>query len=324
MHKPELIALLRDGQFHSGEDLATALNVSRTAVWKQLQKLDELGLAVESVKGTGYRIPGGLELLDEGRVRGGLDAQARGLMGELAIHWQIDSTNAEALRRVADGAASGLVCTAEQQTAGRGRRGRQWVSPFARNIYLSLVWEFNGGAAALEGLSLATGVAVAQSLQDVGVAGVQLKWPNDILFAGEKLGGILLEMSGDAAGTCQVVVGIGLNVAMPAAQATTIDQPWTDLESVAARATGRNELLSALLNRLLPMLNTFGQSGFAAWRDQWLALDANADANVVMQLGDRQVAGIARGVDERGAMRLETTTGIQLLHGGEISLRPAS
>ena len=121
----------------------------------------------------------------------------------------MDSTNAEPMRQAEAGGAPGLVCTAEQQTAGRGRRGRQWVSPFASNLYLSLVWEFSQGAAALEGLSLAVGVAVARALAACDVPAVQLKWPNDVLHDGAKLGGILLEMTGDAAGACQVVVGVG-------------------------------------------------------------------------------------------------------------------
>ena len=140
----------------------------------------------------------------------------------------------EALRRVEAGGRSGLVCTAEQQTAGRGRRGREWISPFGRNLYVSTVWEFTQGAAALEGLSLAVGVAVAQALKGLGLPEVQLKWPNDIQHEGKKLGGVLLEMVGDASRQCQVVVGIGVNVAMPGAAANAIDQAWTDISRMTA------------------------------------------------------------------------------------------
>ncbi|MDO8863386.1 bifunctional biotin--[acetyl-CoA-carboxylase] ligase/biotin operon repressor BirA [Haliea sp. E1-2-M8] len=324
MPKTTLIPMLADGEFHSGQDLAAALGVSRTAVWKQLNRLEELGLAVESVKGRGYRIPGGVELLDELTVRAGLDSPVLGLLRELQLLETVDSTNAEALRRVAAGSGAGLVCSAEQQTAGRGRRGRAWVSPYARNIYLSLVWEYNEGAAALEGLSLAVGVAVTRALAHLGLPPLQLKWPNDLLFAGAKVGGVLLEMAGDASGRCQVVIGVGINVAMPPAAAQAIDQAWTDLATVAGgQAPGRNAVVASLLNELLPLAASFARTGFAPWRDSWMALDAFADASVVLHSGEQRQAGVARGVDERGALQLETTLGLRPIYGGEISLRAA-
>lgn len=321
-----LARLLADGEFHSGQVLADALGLSRTAIWKQLNRLqDELGLSVESVKGRGYRIPGGVELLDVARVCEGLSPRSRALLGALVVEPVLDSTNAEVLRRLSAGAPAGLACTAELQTAGRGRRGRTWVSPFARNLYLSLSWEYEGGAAALEGLSLAVGVAVVRALEELGVSGLQLKWPNDLLFHGAKLGGVLLEMVGDASGRCQVVVGVGINVRMPEAVAASIDQSWTDLRSIAGeQVPGRNQLLATLLDHLLPLLASFGATGFAPWREAWLALDAFADAPVVISSGDFRKAGIARGVDERGALRLETSLGLQPVYGGEISLRAAS
>jgi BirA family biotin operon repressor/biotin-[acetyl-CoA-carboxylase] ligase len=325
MPKTILLPLLADGEFRSGQDLADALGVSRTAVWKQLKKLGELGLQIESVKGRGYRIPGGIELLDDTKIRSCLQPEAAGLLSALEILETVGSTNAEAMHMAEQGAAAGLVCTAEQQTAGRGRRGRQWVSPFASNLYLSLVWEFNQGAAALEGLSLAVGVAMARALAACGIGPVQLKWPNDVLFEGSKLGGILLEMTGDAAGACQVVVGVGLNVSMPQDSAATIDQPWTDIDTITGREhPGRNALLAAMLNELLPLVAGFEGQGFANWRQDWQALDAFCGASVVLNTGGAQVAGVARGVDERGALQLETTTGVQSVYGGEISMRPTS
>ncbi len=325
MPKTILLPLLASGEFRSGQDLANALGVSRTAVWKQLNKLEELGLAIESVKGRGYRIPGGIELLREARVRSSLESPAANLLRGLVIDEVVASTNAEAMQKVEQGAGAGMVYTAEQQTAGRGRRGRSWVSPYARNLYFSIIGEFTQGAAALEGLSLAVGVAVARALENSGIAGVKLKWPNDVLFQGAKLGGILLEMVGDAAGSCHVVVGVGLNVAMPVTTATAIDQEWTDVASVAKRSAiscpGRNELLAAMLNEILPLINEFEAQGFAIWREPWQALDANAGKDVVMSSGGEKMAGIARGVNERGALQLETTLGMKSVFGGEISLR---
>ncbi|MCP5129206.1 MAG: bifunctional biotin--[acetyl-CoA-carboxylase] ligase/biotin operon repressor BirA [Pseudomonadales bacterium] len=325
MPKTTLLPLLASGEYRSGQALADALGVSRTAIWKQLNALSGYGLRIESVKGRGYRIPGGIDLLDEALVQAALTPAAAALLTRLQVLETIDSTNAEAMRQLEAGAGAGLVCTAEQQSAGRGRRGRTWVSPFARNLYLSVAWRYHQGAAALEGLSLAVGVAVARALAANGLPAVQLKWPNDVIFRGAKLGGVLLEMTGDAAGVCQIVVGVGLNVAMPDSAAVAIDQAWTDIKSISAGTPpGRNALLAALLNELLPLLATFEEHGFAPWREEWLALDAFADAPVVLHTGAQDLAGIARGVDERGALRLETASaGLQTIYGGEISLRRA-
>ena len=323
MAKTEALALLADGKFHSGQELADLLGVSRTAVWKQLGKLQDLGLDLESARGKGYRINGGIELLDAQRIRAALSTQASVLLTELQLAIEIDSTNAELLRRLQRGPASRLVCSAEQQTAGRGRRGRSWVSPFGSNIYLSLAWEFAGGAAALEGLSLAVGVAVATALDNCGVQDLKLKWPNDLLHGGAKLGGILIEMVGDAAGSCQVVVGVGLNVRMPVDAAADIDQQWTDVTMASGLPVGRNQLLAALLNELLPLLSQFAEQGFAPWREPWMALDAHADSPVIVSSGERRLTGVARGVDHSGALLLEVAGSIQAIHGGEVSLRPA-
>jgi BirA family biotin operon repressor/biotin-[acetyl-CoA-carboxylase] ligase len=327
MSKTVILPLLSSGDFISGQLIADTLGVSRTAVWKQLQKLEDLGLEIESVKGRGYRIPGGLELLDEAQIKAGLTAQSEALLTNLVIDEVIDSTNAEALRRVAQGAGAGVVCTAEQQSSGRGRRGRNWISPYARNVYVSLVGEFTQGAAALEGMSLAVGVGVARALERSGISGVQLKWPNDILYEGAKLGGILLEMVGDAAGSCQLVIGVGLNVSMPERAAQAIEQDWTDVRRIAdaggVACPDRNELLSALLNELLPLVADFEGEGFAPWRQSWEALDAHAGKSVILSSGDAKMAGVALGVNERGALQLETSLGIQSVFGGEISLREA-
>ncbi len=200
------------------------------------------------------------------------------------------------------------------------------MSPYARNLYVSAVWEYSGGAAVLEGMSLAVGVIVARALGHCGVPPVQLKWPNDVFADGAKLGGILLEMTGDATGVCQVVVGIGLNVDMPRECGADIDQSWTD---VARCCNGvrpsRSALLGALLDELLPLLASFERTGFAPWQEEWQSLDAFAGQTVVLHSGDQQMAGIARGVDGRGALQLETAAGgVQSVFGGEISMRALS
>lgn len=323
MDMQALLSLVADGEFHSGKDLGDVLGVSRTAVWKHAQKLESLGLHLESVKGKGYRLPGGLELLSREKILAGLDAGAESLLSELEVLSAIDSTNQHAMQRIDSQSSHGYVCLAEYQTAGRGRRGRTWVSPFGSNIYLSAVAEFEGGAAALEGLSLAVGVALVRALKACGVDGVQLKWPNDLLWQGKKLAGILLEMSGDVAGPCQVVVGVGLNVAMPERSAEDIDQPWVDVASIVPTYS-RNQLVAAMLTELLPLLDGFQQAGFAAYKDEWEAMHAYQDCDVQIHTIKIHEQGRAMGVTDVGALRVLVDGVEKQFSGGEVSLRSVS
>lgn len=315
-----LLALLGDGQFHSGESLGVALGVSRTAVWKQLQKLEELGLTVESVKGQGYRLAGGIELLSRERIQAGLSVQAADYLAQLDIENLCPSTNLQAMAWVEAGHGAGYVCLAEYQSAGRGRRGRQWVSPYGSNIYMSVVAEFQGGVAQLEGLSLAVGVALVRALNQLDVAGVELKWPNDVLCQGRKLAGILLEMTGDVTGACQVVVGVGLNFRMPQAAAAGIDQPWIDLTSVSPELS-RNELVIAVLNQLLPLLASYAEDGFVLYRKPWEGMHAYQNQKVAMHQGNSVISGKALGVTATGALILDVDGQLQEFSGGEVSLR---
>jgi BirA family transcriptional regulator, biotin operon repressor / biotin---[acetyl-CoA-carboxylase] ligase len=322
-----LLALLADGEFHSGQELGDRLGVSRTAVWKHVQKLEQLGLPVASARGHGYCLEGGMELFDRELFHAHLAPAAKPILTELELFTLTDSTNARAMARAALG-QGGYVCLAEQQSAGRGRRGRCWVSPFGKNIYLSISWCFESGAAALEGLSLAVGVSLVRVLKSLGLSGLALKWPNDILCARSKLAGVLLEMTGDPAGACQVVVGVGLNVDMPELASAGIDQPWTDVQS-ALRSEGlplvsRNFLAGALVSELLLLLRDFEQKGFEAYRQEWLAHDAFAGCEVELRATDRIVRGRAVGVGETGALCLEVDGEHRFFHGGEVSLRAVS
>jgi BirA family transcriptional regulator, biotin operon repressor / biotin---[acetyl-CoA-carboxylase] ligase len=318
-----VLGLLADGEVHSGEELGQALGVSRAAVWKQLKKLEDVGLRLRSVKGQGYQLEAGLELLELALIRGYLSPTAASLLSELDLCGSIDSTNSRALARAQNGSAHGLACLAEHQSAGRGRRGRQWISPYGRNVYLSLVWEFTAGAAAMEGLSLAVGLAIVRALRANGVEGAQLKWPNDVLWQERKLAGILLEMTGDPAGLCQVVMGVGINVAMQASEAEAIEQEWVSLHTIDA-GVSRNKLAADLLNNLLPLLADYQQTGFGPLREEWEALDCLSHREVEIHLGNKVICGRMTGVTPAGALRLETASGEQLIYGGEASLRKAS
>lgn len=315
---------LADGRYHSGETLGALLGVSRAAVWKRLQKLAAFGLDVESVRGKGYRLPGGLRLLDEDALAEAM-AAAGGTPGALSLHLcdVTDSTNADALALSRGGLGQPLAVLAEYQRAGRGRRGRAWQSPYGRNLYLSYAESFAGGAAALDGLSLVVGVVVAETLSDAGLADrVQLKWPNDIWVGGRKLGGILVELAGDMDGVCVPVIGIGINGALSDTTAAAIDQPWTDLTRELGEAPDRSRLAGALLAGLQQALVMFRQQGFTAFSDRWRRYDCCAGADVTVQLGERRITGLARGVNAQGALQVEVDGVLQQFHGGEVSVRP--
>ncbi|MGC1511277.1 bifunctional biotin--[acetyl-CoA-carboxylase] ligase/biotin operon repressor BirA [Ketobacter sp.] len=317
-----LINLLQDGEFHPGDELGSALEISRAAVWKQVQKLQDAGLDIQSVRGKGYRLAYPMEWLDGADIKQRMPGSALSLLKQLQVSILEASTNDLAMKMASDGVGSGYVCLAEQQTAGRGRRGREWVSPFGSNLYLSTVWEFYQGASQLEGLSLATGVAVAKALAGLGVDSLGLKWPNDILVSGAKLCGILLEMTGDPSGRCQVVLGVGVNHRLPRSAGQKIDQPWTRIEDVKP-GIGRNQLAASIISELLFMLDTFSRAGFAAFYEDWQSLDIYMNKSVVIKTGTTDVHGVARGVDSTGGLILELPDRTETFKGGELSLRGA-
>jgi BirA family biotin operon repressor/biotin-[acetyl-CoA-carboxylase] ligase len=317
---PELLRILSDGRFHSGEALGKALGVGRAAVWKRLRALRAAGFEVDSVPGRGYRLTESLELLDPELILGRLDAAVRSGLGPLEVHQELDSTNSELLRR-ASSLPSGAVCLAEAQSAGRGRRGRVWHSPRARNLYLSLLWRFPRGPEALGGLALVVGLAVRAALEDAGVLGATVKWPNDVLHQGAKLAGALIELSGEAGGASCVIIGVGINVSMPQSGAAAITQAWTDASRAAGAPVSRNLLAAALLNRLHQNLVRFGEQGLKPFLEEWRLHDALAGRPVTVQ-GVNVVQGIARGIDADGAFLLEDETGaVSRWLSGDVSVR---
>ncbi|WP_432696876.1 bifunctional biotin--[acetyl-CoA-carboxylase] ligase/biotin operon repressor BirA [Marinobacterium sp. YM272] len=322
MELTKLLNLMSDGAFHSGRELGEVLGVSRSAVWKQIQRLEALGIEVYSVKGRGYRLPAGIDLLDLERFRMQLPQAALERLDEVVFEEEVASTNSLALQALNKGRNAGLYA-AEYQAKGRGRRGRDWISPYGANLYFSLAWRFSAGVAALEGLSLAVGVALRRGLGRIGVDDVQLKWPNDLLSQGRKLAGILIEISGDAAGECQVVIGVGMNVAMPAGLLEQISQPIADVADLADNHPGRSELLAILVDELLDTLDRFERDGFGAVRQEWLQANAHRDSRIRLISGQEEISGICRGVDESGALLLESGGQVRSYYGGEVSLRAA-
>ena len=316
-----LLARLCEGPA-SGAELAAGLGITRSAVWKRVEALRSAGLEVQALPGRGYRLASPLRLLDGPSLVAALSPPARAELAGLEVLLETDSTNAEALRHPAP-ARGTRAWLAERQTAGRGRRGRAWATPLAAQVALSLSRRFDGGVAALQGLSLAVGVAAAEALHGLGFTSVGLKWPNDLLAGGRKLGGILVELRGDAAGPLQVVVGLGINVCMPAAAGRGIDQAWCDLAGLSPAPPPREAVCAALLDALLPLLARFEREGLAPWLEAWRRHDLLAGRAVRLAEGANVLEGVALGIDADGALRLRTEHGERLCHAGEASLRAA-
>ena len=315
-----LLAALSSDQAVSGTELARRLGVTRAAVWKQIQSLRALGAPIQAAAGRGYRLAWPLQALDALAIRADLEAQLRRRLGEVQVHWQIQSTNSALLRRSTDGAPDYSVCLAETQSAGRGRRGRDWRSPLGGNIYFSLLKRFDRGMGTLAGLSLVAGVALLDALHDCGVAGIGLKWPNDVLADERKLAGILVELGGEFLGPCFAVIGIGINLRLP--EGAAIDQPCVDLTRLCAGTPpSRNHLIARLLTRLITTLDRFAAAGFSPFQPDYARHDLLAGRAVRVQAADGSHAGVAVGVDTRGALRVRHGSIVRTYDSAEVSVR---
>ena len=320
----QILQLLSDGTIHSGERLGEALGITSAAVWKQIAALRKKGLEIEVVPGKGYRLMQGVEAWDRDRLLAGMDPEVRSLLALVVTEGVTTSTNDVVAGLMRSHPPGAVVCIAEEQTAGRGRRGREWFSPWGRNFYGTIGWIFPEGIGALEGLSLAIGVAVIRALGRYGVTGAGLKWPNDLVAGGAKLGGILIEVQAEAGGPCQAIIGLGLNLSLPPDASSLLGRAVTDVASLSGRAVERNRLGSLIIEEILRLLSDYPARRFAAVREEWLAQDVLRDAPVVVSGLTESLEGIARGVDEQGALLLQTSQGLLLrVQAGEISLREA-
>lgn len=337
--RERLIPLLADGEFHSGEQLARGLGVSRTAVWKALNSIAELGIELHRVPKRGYRLavsessgsPQRLELLEAQKITGGLSSAHRTRLRNLEVHLHTDSTSSRLLEIQDLPAGMSDVCLAEHQTAGRGRRGRSWVAPFGASLCFSVSGLFAETPRQLSALSLAAGVSVCRAMKRLNIQGVQLKWPNDLLFERRKLGGILTELRAESGGPVYVVVGIGLNVhlTLAARQSIRSSLPEQSLdvaslrEAAGANVPARNVIAAVVVDELLAMFTEFQREGFRSFAKEWRDADALAATAVRVLIGETVRKGIARGVDEEGALMLETPGQLLRFTSGEVSLRPS-
>jgi BirA family biotin operon repressor/biotin-[acetyl-CoA-carboxylase] ligase len=316
-----LITRLNDGKIHSGQSLATEFGVSRTAIWKIIQRALKEGFNIRTVRGHGYQLASPVDFLDQEIIVKNVESVSSRPLA-LSVVDEIDSTNAEVMRLLARGECVTPVVTAETQTAGRGRRGQPWCSPAGENIYLSMGLSLSGGFSAVDGLSLVLGVAVADALEYFGAAPVGLKWPNDIFIDGAKVGGILVELQGELQdGVVHAIVGLGLNVHMTAAPA--IEQAWTSLALARPQLTwSRNALVSTLITSIADASDKFQSVGFAGFRSSWQSRDVFFSRHIMARDGELQ--GVGQGIDHSGNYVLRTIEGDVAVRSGEISLRFAS
>lgn len=310
-----LISILADGEFHSGEQLGERLGMSRAAINKHIQTLRDWGVDVFTVPGKGYSLPEPVQLLNEELIAGQID------QGRVTVLSVIDSTNQYLLDRLNE-LQSGDACVAEYQQAGRGRRGRKWFSPFGANLYLSIYWRLEQGPAAAVGLSLVIGIVIAEVLQSLGADKVRVKWPNDLYLQDRKLSGILVELTGKTGDAAQIVSGAGINLAMRRVESDVVNQGWISLQE-AGVSIDRNALAARLIKELRAGLQLFEQEGLAPYLSRWEKLDNFLNRPVKLIIGDKEIFGIARGIDTQGALLLEQDGVIKPWVGGEISLRSA-
>lgn len=314
----QLLNILADGEFHSGEILAQCLGVSRASIFNALADVAAYGVELQRIRGRGYRLAHPWQRLDRDEVLRRLGKEAGQF--DLEVLPQAASSNTLLMQRAALGAPSGSVLAVELQTAGRGRLGRSWHAGLGTALMFSLLWRFERGLNALSGLSLAVGLAIVRTLHKLGAQGIHLKWPNDVVTAQGKLAGVLIEAQGDMLGPSAVVIGIGLNCTLPATLIQKIDQRAIALEDVCPEMPTRNQLLAALLLELANVLQQFAQNGFAALRAEWEEYHFYQNMPIQLRLADGgTVSGIARGVSDSGELCLETDLGMRHCNSGEVT-----
>lgn len=317
----QLILQLADGKLHSGETLAAAAGISRAAIAKHIHQLQQFGLDIYSIKGQGYRLAAPLQLLDAQQIKQHQQAD----MPAILLQHVTDSTNSQLMKKLQDGQklTKGAALVAEAQTAGRGRRGNSWFSPFGSNLYYSMYWQLEQGIQAAMGLSLVIGIAVAEVLEQQYQLPVKLKWPNDIYLHQKKLAGILIELVGQSHAQCDLVIGLGLNIRMPESAGAEIDQAWTDLQQHVINPIDRNQLIALLQHNIAMHLRDFELSGFSPFTAEFNRRDQYQGDTVCLISGDRRIIGRNVGVDKQGGLLLEREGVCQSYYGGELSLRSA-
>jgi len=316
---------LSDGRFHSGEDLANTLGVSRSAVWKAARTLRSLGVTLHAVRNRGYRLARPVEPLDASRIRAALPDDVNRRLRRLDVAWAVQSTNTMLFDRPNPAVGTSEALLAEFQSAGRGRRGRSWLAPPGGAICLSMSWTFPDMPRDLGALGLAIGVCVRRALAAHGVTDLRLKWPNDLLLGDRKLGGILIELRAESSGPACVVIGIGLNLSLGTQLLQQLEQMGvaaTDLASAGVGELSRNALAAELIACCVEGLLEFERGGLGPFVEEWRDADALLGRPIAVHCPDEVTRGIARGIDLTGALLVETPQGLKKFISGEVTVRP--
>lgn len=318
-----LVRALNDGKPHAPDGLATRLGVPRSSIIHGIERLRSMDIEIIDTRGEGcYRLTRRLDLLDAKAIFQAIHERTRAVINAIEILPEVDSTSAYLMRAGAAGAAAGQVCLAERQTEGRGRRGRTWVSPFAANIYMSLLSRFERSIIKPGRLTTGIGVALAEALTSLGATEIALKWPNDVLWRQKKLGGVLVERAGDAGGEPYFVIGIGLNIRMPDRHAPKIDQPWTDLSIVMnGAAPSRNTVAARLLEAAIAELGLLEEDRAEDLERKWRIYDCNLGQPVELHTPQGCERGVAMGIDAAGRLLMSCGDTVRAFTCGEVSLR---
>ena len=297
------------------------MRMSRTAIWKQIKSLEGYGLDIYCVRGKGYRLSQSLELLNKKCIERMLPQSARTAVSQIAVLFETDSTNQQLLNKMMTGDFHACIVITEFQSAGRGRRGRSWLSPLGGGISLSLGWHIESQPETMAALSLAAGVAIVKALKKHGIASVSLKWPNDIMIDNKKLGGILLEARSEMAGPCDIVLGIGINYSLPVEKRRIIDQAVTDLCQNHLGPLSRNEIIASIIAESISMLKEFSRNGFESFIDQWREYDYFSGKKASILLPDRTYTGEVIGVNSHGMLQMDVEGRVRQFSNGDLSLR---
>ncbi|WP_163938624.1 bifunctional biotin--[acetyl-CoA-carboxylase] ligase/biotin operon repressor BirA [Paraferrimonas sp. SM1919] len=311
-NRVELIKLLAKHEFISGEQLAKTLNVSRMTVNRQIAQLQQLGVDIFSLKGKGYKLNSTVELFDISKLNN--------VIGQSVSYFpEIESTNSFLLNHLGE-LTQHHVCIAEYQSSGRGRRGRNWFSPFGASLYYSHYFQFPGTLAAASCISLIVGLALYSTLVEQGINSLGVKWPNDLYLNGEKLAGILVEVNGQAEGPCHLVIGVGVNLHLPVTAKEKIDQAFTDLATSSLKLN-KTELTIAFHEKLKTYLDEYQNSSMQQFISRWQEADLFINQHVKLVSGVNEITGIAKGINELGHLQLEIDGKLKSFAGGELSLR---
>ncbi len=311
----KLVKILHDGQYHDGNTLGDTLQLTRSAVWKTIKKLQNYGIKIESIKGKGYQLLEPLLLIDPEKIKNNIAKHI-----DLSVFETIDSTN-HYLKRFKTNKHP-KICIAEQQTAGKGRFNREWHSPFGKNIYLSCLYPFQKDVSELAGLSLLTSLSIIKTLHDMGIKkDLAVKWSNDIVFDGKKLAGNLIEVQAETHAGCHAIIGIGLNVNMLHDEDKKISQDWTSVKAILNRYIDRNELCVSLINNLMQYLNKFEALGFEAFIEEWDTLDSLKNKFISLKIFNEKIDGKVLGINAQGYLLLQLSDGnVRVCSSGEASL----